>query len=145
VVNKEVPLVVFDMSSLTIWKNDTSYSLKTQSGGIIASVDISEVESYTERDIVFACYDKSLNSVWIHDNQMCVIGLYNPVTAEVAIGSVPETRVYKSSKPVKIPSLGVRGSLTKDSIFINGSKVFALVTDSDTFIKAVRTSLNATK
>ena len=140
---KQVPVMIFDMSSLTIVHNKEGFHLKTRTGSILSSISNEEAVDYTKFDLMFYCYDKALNNVWIHEDHMCLLGLYNPVTGEVSIGGVPSTKVYKSFEPITIEHYGLHGIMLDDTIKTDQGDFLDLVEDVESFIKSIRTSLNA--
>lgn len=140
---KQIPVMLFDMASLEVVSNSEGFHLKTPTGSVLSTVGNEEVKNYTRFDTIFRCYDGALNNIWIHEDRMCIIGLYNPVTGEVSIGGVPSTKVYKSFEPLHIEHYGLLGSVSEDSIVTINGQVLDLVQDVESFIMSVRKSLNA--
>lgn len=139
----ELPVMLFDMASLHVAKTREGYCLKTETGGILSIVSVEDFSDMSRADIVFTCYDKALNNTWIHEKQMCVISLYNPVTGEISVGSVPDTKVFSAHTFIKIPRLGLRCKLVDEILHISNIKASRCDTNSDTFIKIVGKSLKA--
>lgn len=139
--SSECPVMLFDMASLKVEKTSEGYCLKTETGGILSMVSLEDFCEMSVADLVFTCYDKALDNTWIHESQMCIIALYNPVTGEISVGSVPSTKVFSANTFIKIPRSGLRSALVNDTLLINGIVASRCDTNSATFMRTVRKSL----
>lgn len=132
-------LLVFDMSGLTVEAESRLLSLRASTGELIFSAltdrlppEVAEhlyLRQHSRSDLggrtpddevwlreaVFAVFDLALGEAEIFRvditgvRRTCRLGLYNPYTGDVAVDSVPVTRVFRSSAPVATPPEGVVG------------------------------------
>lgn len=103
--------------------------LLTAHGELLGSVDFNKDTSVEEA--AFLVQDAALATARLKRNDevgartLRRLALYNPYTAQVALGSVPRTEVYTDNKALALPADGAVAS-SEDGLLWVGERVLAL-------------------
>ena len=114
--------LILDMSSLDFYCDETLQVFKVSSQDLGDLVSIPYSSEWSDREAIY----QGLNAVLANAVLPTITGLwvkvslYNPISYQVAVGSVPETRVYSAGFPVNIPEAGATGIVDDECIQLDG-------------------------
>lgn len=97
-------LIICDLATLRYqWvAHRTRLQAVTARGEFLAAVDVRA--GVDEREAAFLACDAALGRGWVRrDGRRLRVGLYNPYSAEVAVGALPDTAVFADQAPVALP------------------------------------------
>ena len=124
-----VNIVLFDMGRLRYRRNGDRLEVHARHLGLLADTDAGDEVS--SREAVFAALDELLRSFRLPvGSEWCRAGLYNPITRQVAIGEVPNTRIYQAPHPVGLEEFGTVASFEGESLFVGESELLPYVATS---------------
>lgn len=114
-------IIIYDMASLKFrWNVERSVlSVISSRSEVLAQTECPEGTS--DREAVFLALDAVLATSRIKRPDLKGthrVGLYNPYTAQVAVGSVPSTSSYSDASPIPVPADGLQALLEEDHIWI---------------------------
>lgn len=103
---------VFDLTSLTLRfsKDKRSLAVLSRSGELLALRDVHQL--WSQEECALRAFDEVLSSgrvLRFVDGELtpCPVGLYNPLTREVAIGSLPATTAFSDGHPLECQAAGL--------------------------------------
>lgn len=112
-------LCILDLASLRYQWNPTrsAVAVCTARGELFSVVDVRP--GVSDREAAFQVCDAALDRSRLtrHDPRdvlrraRCRLGLYNPHTGEVALGPIPNTRVFSAARRLPVPPGGLFGEL----------------------------------
>lgn len=102
------------MAQLEFCRTDGLLSVSAPHVGVL--VEYPCTDSCSHREAVFRALDVILCDVEMPaaDDSWCKVGLYNPLTSQIAISAVPDTVVYGDGFPIAVNSCGSVASLSGD-------------------------------
>lgn len=117
--------IIYDMASLKYrWNADKSaLSVFSPQAELLAQVQCPKGTS--DREGVFLVLDAALASARIKRNDaggargLRRLALYNPYTAQVALGSVPRTETYGDGHTLSIPAEGLPGRIEDGLLWVS--------------------------
>jgi hypothetical protein len=80
----------------------------------------------SDREAVFQVLDQALNTSIEGPNGLGRLALYNPFTAQIAYGSIPDTTTFTDREPIALDGEGTAGYVTGDVLTIAGRELAAL-------------------
>ena len=110
-------MVVIDLANLRCRHNptQTAVAANTAQGELLAAVDLPP--GTPTRESAFLAFDAALDRGRVRrvdldgTTRTLRIALYNPFTAEVAVGPVPKTRVFSAHHRLELPPAGLVGTI----------------------------------
>lgn len=133
--------MVFDMAQLAISRHPAP-------AGELLRVDLPHAGTLTEvrieegvsrREGLFRAMDDMLANLEMPsaDGSWCSVGLYNPLTHQIAFRAVPETEVYTDGSLLEIPLYGMPARLGDDVLHVGARALPRLVAN----VLSTRTAL----
>lgn len=112
-----VDLCILDLASLRYQRNRARTSVTVYSAlrEVLAVVDTPA--DMDDREVAFLAADAALSTARLvridpeRGRVRARLGLYNPYTAEVSVGAVPETKVFSDEELLELPEAGLLGRL----------------------------------
>lgn len=114
--------LILDMSSLDFCCDETLQVFKVSSRDLGDLVSIPYNIEWSDREAIY----QGLNAVLANavlptmTGEWVKVSLYNPISYQVAVGPVPETRVYSAGCSVNIPEAGTTGIVDDECIQLDG-------------------------
>src|SRR5674476_774856 len=105
----DMEYVIFDLASLRyrFAPSNTHVTVLAPTGEVLSSVPLSP--HHSESEAAFISTDAALSSArLVRGTVRCRVAFYNPNTAVVVVGPLPDTLVYSDSEPLEIPATGLR-------------------------------------
>lgn len=115
-------IVVFDMAQLAV-------SRRSSTGGDLLRVDLPNVgtlvevrveEGVSRREGLFLAMDDMLANLEMPsaDGSWCRVGLYNPLTHQIAFRPVPDTEVYTDGSSLEVPLYGLPACIEEEALLV---------------------------
>lgn len=123
---------MFDLAALRFVRSATGDSLSALAGTgeLLAVIDVAP--GTAEREAALAALDAALDRARVPRESVLLPGqrvrtrvaLYNPYSAEVAVGSLPDTVAYGDGRPLELPATGALGVLDGEVLTV-GARALA--------------------
>lgn len=133
-MDKHTEIIVFDMAQLAISRRVTSdgplLRVDLPNVGLLAEVPLDDETSH--REGIFRALDSMLATLEIPSSKgrWCRVGLYNPITAQVALHPVPRTEVYTDGLELTIPAYGLPAEVVDQGLLLAARRLPLLVADT---------------
>lgn len=123
---------MFDLSALTFRRSSTG-TVYLSFPGLQDALGCRPREGASERETVFEILDTALGELDVPaaDGSWRRVALYNPLTAQVAVGAVPDTETFTDSEPLTLDLHGTYASLCGGVLVIGGRELPPLVPNSE--------------
>lgn len=123
--NTGTGIVVFDMAHLMFCRANGLLTVSAPHVGVLAQFRCDD--SCSDREAVFRVLDVVLCDVELPsaDDSWCKVGLYNPLTFQIAFGAIPATVVFGDGFPIVVNSCGTVASISASgsSLLVAGRNV----------------------
>ena len=122
--------VVFDMSSLVfgVSPEGSTLSVRTADRVLLGSIELPPGVSRAEW--CFRLLDDVLARCVLTERQNARVALYNPYSAEVAVGAVPHTTVFSASTPLPLDAAGTDADLDGGVLTLAGGEQLSIIEPS---------------
>lgn len=120
--------MLWDLGTLTYARPEPTRVIVSAPGfPELLVVSVPKVAS--DREAVFIALDHVLGQARVPEvGGMIPVGLYNPLSADIAVGATPNTTTYGDGEPIALPHAGLIASVENDLLTVDDRVLLPRVT-----------------